>query len=252
MLIIVYTFYSFCRYLAFCCAIFHPPQKNKVHFTLKTTHTSTQDAVTVASSHPPTSPPPRNTHINAHTHRPLSVLIFSSGLVTICETPPPPPPALATLSSTFFSSRLHLVVYSHFVKLFRCVCVYGEVLHPTSQSRYYSWIQSPCSHLWNLSHTVHRRVGGDIQLLRHMPRPLVLHRLVHIEAGNLTEESLNINIGPGGEMSFKETGATQLVPPGLTGFGSTMRGGIKSLLFSMPYLQKQRSREEGVWGGDII
>lgn len=82
-----------------------------------------------------------------------------------------------------------------------------------------------------------------------MPRPLVLHRLVHIEAGNLTEESLNINIGPGGEMSFKETGATQLVPPGLTGFGSTMRGGIKSLLFSMPYLQKQRSREEGVWGG---
>lgn len=31
----------------------------------------------------------------------------------------------------------------------------------------------------------------------------------------------------------------------LTGFGSTMHGGIKSLLFSMPYLQKQMSQEEG-------
>lgn len=34
--------------------------------------------------------------------------------------------------------------------------------------------------------------------------------------------------------------------PSLTGFGSTMHGGIKSLLFSMPYLQKQMSQEEGV------
>ncbi len=32
----------------------------------------------------------------------------------------------------------------------------------------------------------------------------------------------------------------------LTGFGSTMHGGLKSLLFSMPYLQKQMSGEEGM------
>lgn len=47
-------------------------------------------------------------------------------------------------------------------------------------------------------------------------------------------------------MSFEKNGATQFILHGLTGFGSTMHGGIKSLLFSMLYLQKQMSREEGI------
>lgn len=43
------------------------------------------------------------------------------------------------------------------------------------------------------------------------------------------------------EKCHSKNGATQLI---LAGFGSTMHGGIKSLLFSMPYLQKQMSQEE--------
>lgn len=108
---------SFCRYLI-CCAIFI--QKNKVHFTLKTTHTSTQDAVTVVSSHlQHLPPPPKKTHTHKHTHRPLSVLIFSSRLVTIRKTPP-----LAELTShpwlhvfskkkkNLFSAQLCVLVHS--------------------------------------------------------------------------------------------------------------------------------------------
>lgn len=46
-------------------------------------------------------------------------------------------------------------------------------------------------------------------------------------------------------MSFKKM-VQPNSSPSVTGFGSTMHGGLKSLLFSMPYLQKQMSQEEGI------
>lgn len=61
MLIIVYIL----QILKLLCH-FHPP-KNKVHFTLRTTHTFTQDALTV-SVVSPLSPNPTLKHTRTHTY----------------------------------------------------------------------------------------------------------------------------------------------------------------------------------------
>lgn len=142
---------SFCRYLI-RCAIFIP--KNKVHFTLKTTHTSTQDAVNCGVL-PSPSPHPPQAHPITHTctHRPLSVLIFSSKLVTSRKTPPP-----AELHAHFWlhifpkppSYLRHNAVHYYTVKpliISTGACVQTGITSNITVF-YSSWIQSPCSHLF--------------------------------------------------------------------------------------------------------
>lgn len=79
-------------------------------------------------------PPISNPHPKTHTriHRPLSVLIFSSRLITIRKTPRAELTAHHWLH--IFSNPQFLSIQLSELSINEQVCVYREVLHPTSQS----------------------------------------------------------------------------------------------------------------------